>query len=148
MGEQLRGTGRPRAGDFQDEEITDERIAERGRKCSSRSRPPQARLEVQKRDLKLENDPQAHKRKYRPHAVEGIAPRVELSRLIRRIESTETINAPDRRDQDLVEHVHRCSATSRHRAQLNPKNKRQRRGRRRSSAEEAEGPEGFIRPVR
>ncbi len=112
---------------FQDEELTDDRVEDRAREVLRQiDAVRKAWAESQKREQRLGGIPKRDKRRYRRFRWKALRARVELSRLIRQIEFTETIK---RRliDQikEAVENVRRAQregeAIDR---QLNPKNRR------------------------
>jgi len=112
---------------FQDEELTDDRVDDRAREVMRQiDAVRKAWSESQKREQKLSTIAKRDKRRYRRFRWKALRARVELSKLIREIEFTETVK---RRliDQikDAVESVRRAQregeAIDR---QLNPKNRR------------------------
>ncbi len=77
---------------FNEEEITDEKIAARQREFLRQVDRVKVQLEVVKKlEAKYEDVPKAEKRKYRRARWKILRARVELSRLIRKIEFTEMI---------------------------------------------------------
>ena len=77
---------------FQDEELTDDRIADRGRQVLRQIDAVQKkRAEVQKKETKLTTIPKRDKRRHRRYRWRALRVRVELSQLIRRIEFTEPV---------------------------------------------------------
>jgi RNA polymerase primary sigma factor len=112
---------------FQDEELVDDRIDDRARQVLKQiDAVRKAWAEAQKRIQKLEGIPKRDKKRYRRFRGKAMRARVEVSRLIREIDFTETVR---RRliDQikDAVERIRRSQrdldAIGR---QLNPKNRR------------------------
>jgi RNA polymerase primary sigma factor len=94
MGEELRSGQRTirELVTFQDEELTDERIEERGREVLKQiDAVRKAWLEVQKRQQQLERVPKKDRRRYRRFRWRWLRARVELSRRVRAIEFTETV---------------------------------------------------------
>ncbi len=131
MGDQLRNGQRTirELVIFQDEEITDERITSRVQEVLKQiDAVRKARVEVQKREAKLRPVPKRDRRKYRRVRGKVLRAKVELSRLIRQIEFTETVKR--RLIDDIKDQVERVHAVQRDAEavdrQLNPKNKRQR----------------------
>jgi RNA polymerase primary sigma factor len=77
---------------FNEEEITDEKIAARQRELLKQIDRVRLQLEVMaKLEAKLDAIPKAEKRKYRKARWKVLRARVELSRLIRKIEFTEMV---------------------------------------------------------
>ena len=77
---------------FQDEELTDDRIADRARQVSRQiGAVATKRTENQKKEAKLVTILKRDKRRYRPLQVACLRARVELSQLIRRIDFTEPV---------------------------------------------------------
>lgn len=131
MGEQLRGGERTirELVIFNDEELTDERIEERAQEVLGEIEAVRkARLEVQKREMKLATIPKKDRRKYRRYRWKALRARVELSGLIREIEFTETVKR--RLIDEIKDSVETVQATEREiggvERLLNPKNKRAR----------------------
>ena len=111
LGEQLR-TGERTIREivvFKDDELTDNRIADRGRQILRQIDAVQSkRTEVDKKEAKLATISKRERRKYRRYWWRASRARIELSALIRRIEFTE----PVKRNltgviKDAVEHVER-----------------------------------------
>ena len=85
---------------FQDEELTDDRVADRARQVLRQVEAvKKARLDSHKKDVKLGTISRRDKRKYRRSQWRALRARVELSRLIRLIEFTEPVK---RRLIDLI----------------------------------------------
>ena len=85
---------------FQDEELTDDRVADRARQVLRQVEAvKKARLDSQKKDVKLGTISRRDKRKYRRYQWRALRARIELSRLIRLIEFTEPVK---RRLIDLI----------------------------------------------
>src|SRR5690606_19743500 len=77
---------------FNDEEITDEKIAARQRELLKQIEKVRLQFEaVRKLEAKLGTIPKSEKKKYRKARWKLLRGRVELSRLIRRIEFTEAV---------------------------------------------------------
>jgi RNA polymerase primary sigma factor len=94
MGDQLRSGERTirELVTFQDEELTDDRIDDRAREVLKQTEGVRKTwAEVQKRRGKLETIPRRDRRKHRRYKWKALRARVELSRLIRAIEFTETV---------------------------------------------------------
>ena len=85
---------------FQDEELTDDRIADRARQVSRQiGGVATKRTESQKKEAKLTTILKRDKRRYRRYKWRALRARVELSQLIRRIDFTEPVK---RRLIDLI----------------------------------------------
>ena len=85
---------------FQDEELTDDRIADRARQVSRQiGAVATKRTESQKKEAKLTTILKRDKRRYRRYKWRALRARVELSQLIRRIDFTEPVK---RRLIDLI----------------------------------------------
>ena len=85
---------------FQDEELTDDRIADRARQVLRQIDVVQKKcLEVQRKEAKLASIPKRDRRRHRRYRWRALRARVELSQLIRRIEFTEPVK---RRLIDLI----------------------------------------------
>ena len=85
---------------FQDEELTDDRIADRARQVSRQiGAVATKRAESQKKEAKLTTILKRDKRRYRRYKWRALRARVELSQLIRRIDFTEPVK---RRLIDLI----------------------------------------------
>ena len=85
---------------FQDEELTDDRIADRARQVSRQiGAVATKRTESQKKEAKLATILKRDKRRYRRYKWRALRARVELSLLIRRIDFTEPVK---RRLIDLI----------------------------------------------
>ena len=85
---------------FQDEELTDDRIADRAWQVSRQiSTVATKRTESQKKEAKLATILKRDKRRYRRYKWRALRARVELSQLIRRIDFTEPVK---RRLIDLI----------------------------------------------
>ena len=85
---------------FQDEELTDDRIADRARQVSRQiGAVATKRTESQKKEAKLATILKRDKRRYRRYKWRALRARVELSQLIRRIDFTEPVK---RRLIDLI----------------------------------------------
>jgi len=95
---------------FQDDELTDDRIEDRAREVFKQvDAVRKAWVESQKRDQKLATIPKRDKRRYRRFRWKALRARVELSRLIRRIEFTETVKRRlIEQIKDAVESVRRA----------------------------------------
>ena len=94
LGEELRSSERTirELVVFKDEELTDSRIADRGRQIHRQIDAVQVkRREVEKKESKLAAIPKRERRKYRRYWWRAARARVELSQLIRRIEFTESV---------------------------------------------------------
>ena len=77
---------------FQDEELTDNRIADRARQVLRQVEAVRnARLDAQKKDANLETIPKRDKRRYRRYRWRALRARVALSASIRRIEFKEPV---------------------------------------------------------
>ena len=102
LGEQLRSGERTirELVIFQDEELTDDRIADRARQVSRQiDAVATKRTESQKKETKLTTILKRDKRRYRRYKWRALRARVELSQLIRRVEFTEPVK---RRLIDLI----------------------------------------------
>ena len=85
---------------FQDEELTDDRIADRARQVSRQiGAVATKRTESQEKEAKLTTILKRDKRRYRRYKWRALRARVELSQLIRRIDFTEPVK---RRLIDLI----------------------------------------------
>ena len=85
---------------FQDEELTDDRIADRARQVSRQiGAVATKRTESQKKEAKLATILKRDKRRYRRYKWRALRARVEFSQLIRRIDFTEPVK---RRLIDLI----------------------------------------------
>jgi len=129
MGEQLRAGERTirELVIFTDEEITEERIEERAAEVLEQiDAVRKARIAHVKLAEKLETTPKKDKRKYRRMKWKTMGARVELSKLIRRIEFTETVKRRLIDDiKDGVEAVQRVHIQALGvEKQLNPKTSR------------------------
>src|SRR5476651_381002 len=87
---------------FNDEEITDERIADRSRQVQKQiDNVRKARAAYEKLDLKLQETPKGattrDKRKYRKCKIQTMRALVEVSQYIRKIEFTEAVKRRDRK---------------------------------------------------
>jgi RNA polymerase primary sigma factor len=94
LGEQLRSGERTirELVVFRDDELTDNRIADRGRQILRQIDTVQAkRTEVEKKETKVATISKRERRKYRRYWWRAARSRVELSQLIRRIEFTEPV---------------------------------------------------------
>ena len=94
LGEQLRSGERTirELVVFKDEELTDNRIADRGRQILRQIDAVRTkRTEVDKKDAKLAAISKRERRKYRRYWWQAMRTQVELSELIRRIEFTEPV---------------------------------------------------------
>ena len=94
LGEELRSSERTirELVVFKDEELTDSRIADRGRQIHRQIDAVRAqRREVEKKEARLAGISKRDRRKYRRYWWRAARARVELSRLIRRIEFTESV---------------------------------------------------------
>ena len=94
LGQQLRSGERTIRGlvVFKEEELTDERIADRGRQVLRQIDAVQkARQILQRKAVKLATIAKRDKRRYRRYRWRAMRARVEVSRLIRRIEFTEPV---------------------------------------------------------
>src|SRR5947209_11807392 len=118
---------------FNDEEITDERIAERSKQVQKQiDAVRKARAISEKLEQKLADTPRGattrDKRRYRRCRWAAMRARVELSNAIRRIEFTEAVKRRLIDEmKDAVESVRAIQREiERHERQLNPKNKKQR----------------------
>src|SRR5881397_393727 len=118
---------------FNDEEITDERIAERSKQVQKQiDAVRKARAISEKLEQKLADTPRGattrDKRRYRRCRWAAMRARVELSNDIRRIEFTEAVKR--RLIDEMKDAVESVRAIQReiesHERQLNPKNKKQR----------------------
>ncbi|PYR56344.1 MAG: RNA polymerase sigma factor RpoD, partial [Acidobacteria bacterium] len=118
---------------FNDEEITDERIAERSKQVQKQiDAVRKARAISEKLEQKLADTPRGattrDKRRYRRCRWAAMRARVELSNAIRRIEFTEAVKR--RLIDEMKDAVESVRAIQReiesHERQLNPKNKKQR----------------------
>jgi RNA polymerase primary sigma factor len=116
---------------FNDEEITDERIAERSRQVQKQiDAVRKARAAYEKLDEKLAATPRGSttrdKRKYRRARWAAMRALIEVSQYIRRIEFTESVKR--RLIDDMKDAVERVRAVQReveaYERQLNPKNKK------------------------
>ncbi|MBE3135255.1 MAG: RNA polymerase sigma factor RpoD [Acidobacteria bacterium] len=131
LGEQLR------AGDrtirelviFNDEELTDDRIAERTHEVLRQiDAVKRARVACEKSEVRLASIPRKDKRKHRRARWKALRARVSVSRLIRAIEFTEQVKRRLIDElKDLVEHVQRLQREADGLDRLlNPKNKKAR----------------------
>ena len=131
LGEQLR------AGDrtirelviFNDEELTDDRIAERTHEVLRQiDAVKRARVAYEKSEVRLASIPKKDKRKYRRARWKALRARVSVSRLIRAVEFTEQVKRRLIDElKDLVEHVQRLQREADGLDRLlNPKNKKAR----------------------
>jgi RNA polymerase primary sigma factor len=114
MGEQLKAGERTirELVIFQDEELTDDRIEERAREVLRQiERVRRARLEVQKREQKVESVPRRDRRRFRRVRRKALRAKVELSKIIREIEFTETVKR--RMIDQIKEAVERVQVTER-----------------------------------
>ena len=85
---------------FQDEELTDQRIADRARQVLRQVEAVRkAHVEAQKKDVKLVTIAKRDKRRYRRYRGRALRSRVELSQLIRRIEFTEPVK------RRMIDHI-------------------------------------------
>ncbi len=94
LGEQLRSGDRTvrELIVFQDETLTDSRIADRGRQLLRQIDTIRTkRTEVETKDAELAKISKRERRKYRRHWWQATRAKIELSELIRRIEFTETV---------------------------------------------------------
>ena len=94
LGEQLRSGERTvrELVVFQDEALTDSRIADRGRQLLRQIDAVRTkRTEVETKDAKLAKISKRERRKYRRYWWQATRAKIELSELIRRIEFTETV---------------------------------------------------------
>src|SRR5712664_2740152 len=134
LGDQLHAGGRTirELVIFNDEEITDERIAERSRQVQKQiDAVRKARAISEKLEQKLADTPRGattrDKRKYRRCRWAAMRARVELSNAIRRIEFTEAVKR--RLIDEMKEAVESVRAIQReiesYERQLNPKNRKQ-----------------------
>ena len=113
---------------FNDEEITDERIVERSRQVQKQIEAVRrARVISEKLEEKLAETAKRDKRKHRRARWKAMRARVQVSRLIRKIEFTEAVKRrliDEMKDAvDSVQSVQRESEGIER--QLNPKNKKQ-----------------------
>ncbi len=77
---------------FQEEEVTDDRLASRSRQVLKQiSAVRKARTDVMKRDAKLKTILKREKKRYRRAKGKSLRAKIELSRLIRHIEFTESV---------------------------------------------------------
>ena len=85
---------------FQDEELTDQRIADRARQVLRQvDAVRKAHVEAQKKDVKLSTIAKRDKRRYLRYRRRALRSRVALSQLIRRIEFTERVK------RRMIDHI-------------------------------------------
>ncbi|MBE3071719.1 MAG: RNA polymerase sigma factor RpoD [Acidobacteria bacterium] len=131
LGEQLRAGERTirELVIFNDEELTDDRIAERTHEVLRQiDAVKRARVACEKSEVRLASIPRKDKRKHRRARWKALRARVSVSRLIRAIEFTEQVKRRLIDElKDLVEHVQRLQREADGLDRLlNPKNKKAR----------------------